>query len=95
MSVTPIRDVRAIDVQDLHRTIREMADVFDSPDWRNEPLTGALVAITLRKAVNVGGRRGSRLSTQLRQAIRRNTRRGMRAGHLVVARAVDETESHT
>lgn len=69
-------DVRALDVQDLHRCLRELADVFDGPEWRNEPLTGATVAVAIRKAAAVGTKRGSRLSQRLRAVIRRNVRRG-------------------
>ena len=87
-------DVRALDVQDMLRCIRELGDVFDSPEWRNEQLTGALVASALRKAAYPGKRRGSTLSQKLRVVIRRNARRradGARP-QLVV---VDELESHT
>ena len=76
------RDVRALDVQDLHRFIREIADVFDGPEWRNEQLTGALIAISLRKAAAIGTPRGSRLSTRLRSVIRRTVRRGPHAAPL-------------
>lgn len=85
-----MRDVRALDVQDLHRTIRELADIFDTPEWRNEPLTGALVATALRKASDVGGRRGSELSQKLRNVVRRNVRRGLQLDHYS-----DAEESHT
>ena len=88
------RDARALDVQDLQRCIRELGDVFDSPEWRNEPLTGALVASALRKAAYPGSRRGSMLSQKLRAVIRRTVRRRVDGArpHLVV---VDEIESHT
>lgn len=87
-------DSRALDVQDLQRCIRELGDVFDSPEWRNEELTGALVASALRKAAYPGTRRGSMLSQKLRAVVRRNVRRGVAGArpHLVV---VDEIESHT
>lgn len=84
------RDVRALDVQDLHRTIRELADVFDSEEWRTTPLPGALVAAALHKATDIGGRRGSRLSQALRAVVRRNLRRPGRP-----LAAVEEKESHT
>ena len=74
------RDVRALDVQDLQRCIRELADVFDGPEWRDEPLTGALAAVALRKATAIGTPRGSSLSQQLRAVIRRTVRR--RGPHL-------------
>ena len=95
-----MRDVRALDVQDLHRMIRELADVFDSAEWRNEPLTGALVAAALRKGIDVGGRRGSRLSQRLRSVVRRNLRRGPRLTDVeLLARMHDgyheEMEAHT
>lgn len=85
-----MRDVRALDVQDVHRMVRDLADVFDSAEWRNEPLSGALVAAALRKGIDVGGRRGSRLSQALRAVVRRNLRRPGRP-----LAAVEEKESHT
>lgn len=84
-----MRDVRALDVQDVHRMVRDLADVFDSAEWRNEPLSGALVAAALRKGIDVGGRRGSRLSQALRSTVRRNLRRGPRLA------TAEEKESHT
>lgn len=78
-------DVRALDVQDLHRCLRELADVFDGPEWHDTPLTGALVAAAIRKASAVGTKRGSRLSQRLRAVIRRNVRR-----RLVPVDVVDE-----
>lgn len=92
------RDVRALDVQDLHRTIRELADVFESEEWRATPLPGALVAAALHKAVDIGGRRGSRLSQQLRSVMRRNLRRRTLGDELQPGRplqAFEEKEAHT
>lgn len=83
-------DVRALDVQDLHRMIRDLADVFDSAEWRDEPMPGALVASALRKGIDVGGRRGSRLSQSLRSVVRRN----LRYSALRQPRS-EEAEAHT
>lgn len=66
------------DTVDLNQVIREVADVFDSPEFRNDTLTGALVASVLRKAADVGSRRGSMLSQKVRVVIRRHARRPRR-----------------
>jgi hypothetical protein len=92
MSVTPIRDVRALDAQDLKRCILELADVLDGPGWRNEPLTGGVVAAALRKAATPGSKRGSQLSQAMRYVIRRTLRHG---GRRVAFAYSDAEESHT